>query len=547
MTEPSYVRGADEQLLDRTIGEELGRAAADQPGAEAIVSIHQGVRLTYAELLRRADRAATALRALGVERGDRVGIWSANRWEWAAVQYGTARIGAILVNVNPAYRAHELAFALQQAGISVLVTAPAFRSTNYLPILTDVLPGVPQMRHVVLLDPLVGDTSIAPDWAMPWHAFLDRGHDEIPADVAAGLAPDDPINIQFTSGTTGRPKGATLTHRNVLNNGWFVGERLRLGPADRICVPVPYYHCFGMVLGNLAALTHRSAVVLPSEAFDPAATLAAVEQERCTALYGVPTMFVAELEDEHVADRDVTSLRTGVMAGSPCPIEVMQKVIDRLHAGEMTICYGMTETSPVSFQSMPDDALERRVSTVGMVHPRVEAEVIDPLTGATLPRGGTGELCVRGYLVMQGYWNDPVATAEAIDTEGWMHSGDLAVMRDDGAVQIVGRSKDMIIRGGENVYPREIEEFLYTHPAVADVQVVGVPDPKYGEEICAWIVLHAGAHATEDDIRAFCHGTIASYKIPRYVRFVDAFPTTVTGKVQKYRLREMAAEELTPA
>ena len=545
MAEPSYVRGPDEPLLDRTIGEELACAAHERPEAEAIVSVHQGVRLTYAELLRRADRVASALVAAGVKRGDRVGIWSANRWEWAAVQYGTARIGAILVNVNPAYRSHELAFALDRAAISVLVAAPAFRTTDYLPILDGVLPEAPTVRRAVLLDPLAGGELLVPDWAIPWDTFLEGGTDATL--TAAGLEPDDAINIQFTSGTTGRPKGATLTHRNVLNNGWFVGERLRLGSSDRICVPVPYYHCFGMVLGNLAALTHRSTVVLPSEAFDPASTLAAVERERCTTLYGVPTMFVAELEDAHIAERDLSSLRTGVMAGSPCPIEVMQKVIERMHAAEMTICYGMTETSPVSFQLMPDDELERRVSTVGVVHPRAEAKVIDALTGETVARGETGELCVRGYLVMQGYWNDPAATTEAIDGEGWMQSGDLASMRDDGAVQIVGRSKDMIIRGGENVYPREIEEFLYTHPAIADVQVVGVPDPKYGEEICAWVVLHAGAHATEDDIRSFCHGRIATYKIPRYVRLVDTFPTTVTGKVQKYRLREMAAEELAPA
>jgi fatty-acyl-CoA synthase len=546
VTPLSYVRGSDEPLLDRTIGQELALAADERPEGEAIVSLHQGARLTYAELLAHADRVAGALLASGVTRGDRVGIWSANRWEWAAVQYGTARIGAILVNVNPAYRSHELAFALEHAGISVLVAAPAFRSTDYLPMLDEVLPYVPTVLHVVLLDPLAGTAPAQPSWAETWDAFLARGDGELPAASTAGLAPDDPINIQFTSGTTGRPKGATLTHRNVLNNGWFVGERLRMTSADRICVPVPFYHCFGMVLGNLAALTHRATVVLPSEAFDPVATLDAIEQERCTTLYGVPTMFVAELEDARIAKRDLTSLRTGVMAGSPCPIEVMQKVIDRMHAREMTICYGMTETSPVSFQSMPDDDIERRVSTVGVVHPQVEAKVIDAITGETLARGETGELCTRGYLVMQGYWHDPEATAAAIDADGWMHSGDLAVMREDGSVQIVGRSKDMIIRGGENVYPREIEEFLYTHPAIADVQVVGVPDPKYGEEICAWVILHAGAHATEEEIRDFCHGKIATFKIPRHVRFVAGFPTTVTGKVQKYRLREMAAE-LAPA
>jgi fatty-acyl-CoA synthase len=551
LTEPSFVRGpTDAPLLERTIGEELVEAVTLRPGHEALVACHQGVRLVYAELLREADRVAAALLALGVETGDRVGIWSANRWEWAAVQYGTARIGAILVNVNPAYRSHELAFALSHAGISVLVAARAFRATDYLPLIDEVLPQAPTVRHVILLDPLRegGDGSVGtPPWAEPWRHFAARA-DEVPTDAvgarAARLRPDDPINIQFTSGTTGLPKGATLTHRNVLNNGWFVGERERLTADDRICVPVPYYHCFGMVMGNLAALTHGATVVLPSEAFDAGATLEAVERERCTALYGVPTMFVAELEHPALETRDLSSLRTGIMAGSPCPVEVMQKVLDRMHAREMTICYGMTETSPVSFQSLPDDDLERRVSTVGAVHPGVEARVIDPATGETVPRGEVGELCTRGYLVMRGYWEDPAATAEAVDVEGWMHTGDLAVMRDDGYVHIAGRSKDMIIRGGENVYPREIEEFLYTHPAVADVQVVGVPDPKYGEEVCAWVILHEGAEATEEELRRFCYGKIATYKIPRYVRFVDAFPTTVTGKVQKYRMREQAANEL---
>jgi fatty-acyl-CoA synthase len=543
MTERSYVCGTSEQpLIGRTIGQELARIAADRPDGEAIVAIHQGARLTYADLLGRADRIGSALKDVGVTPGDRVGIWSANRWEWAAIQYATARIGAILVNVNPAYRSHELAFALRHAGISVLVSAPAFRLTDYRPILDEVLPQVPNVRHVVLLDPLGGAEGDAPAWAEPWAAFLERGDGRIPEDLGAALDPDDPINIQFTSGTTGNPKGATLTHRNVLNNGWFVGERLRLTEEDRICVPVPYYHCFGMVMGNLAALTHDATVVLPSAAFDPRATLRAVEAERCTALYGVPTMFVAELEDPEIDRADLTSLRTGIMAGSPCPIVVMQQVIERMHAREMTICYGMTETSPVSFQSLPDDDLSHRVETVGTVHPWVEAKVIDPATGRTVPRGETGELCTRGYLVMRGYWEDPRSTAEAVDAAGWMHTGDLAVMQDDGYVRIVGRSKDMIIRGGENVYPREIEEFLATHPAIADVQVVGVPDPKYGEEIGAWVILHAGAEATEEDIRAFCRGKIATYKIPRSVRFVDAFPTTVTGKVQKFRLREQAAQ-----
>jgi fatty-acyl-CoA synthase len=540
----AYVCGtSDQPLIGRTIGRELARAAHARPEGEALVAAHQDVRLTYAELLERADRVGSALLDLGVGPGDRVGIWSANRWEWMVVQYATARIGAILVNVNPAYRSHELAFALRHAGISTLVTARGFRQTDYLPMLDEALPSLPAVRHVVLLDPLGRSEVDVPAWAEPWGTFLERGDGVVPDEISRGLDPDDPINIQFTSGTTGSPKGATLTHRNIVNNGWFVGERLGLTSADRICVPVPYYHCFGMVMGNLAALTHDATVVLPSGAFDPRATLRAVEAERCTALYGVPTMFVAELEDPEIDRADLTSLRTGIMAGSPCPIEVMQQVIDRMHAREMTICYGMTETSPVSFQSLPDDDLEHRVTTVGSVHPWVEAKVIDPATGRTVARGETGELCTRGYLVMRGYWEDPASTAGSVDAAGWMHTGDLAVMQGDGYVRIVGRSKDMIIRGGENVYPREIEEFLFTHPSIADVQVVGVPDPKYGEEIGAWVILHAGAEATEEDVRSFCRGKIATYKIPRYVRFVDSFPTTVTGKVQKFRLRELASQE----
>jgi fatty-acyl-CoA synthase len=550
VADPSYVCGtSDQPLLGRTIGAELERVASAYPRGDAIVALHQRVRLTYEDLLCEAERVAAALVAIGVEAGDRVGIWSANRWEWAAVQYGTARIGAILVNVNPAYRSHELAFALRHAGISVLVSARAFRATEYLPMLDEVLSDDDDVRHVVLLDRLDGPDDPPPAWAEPWSVFVARAAEIGSSELeirAARLEPDDPINIQFTSGTTGSPKGATLTHRNVLNNGRFVGDRLRLTEKDRICLPVPYYHCFGMVLGNLAALTHGATIVLPSEAFDPASTLMAVEAERCTALYGVPTMFIAELQDPEIDRRDLSSLRTGIMAGSPCPIEVMQQVIERMHAHEVTICYGMTETSPVSFQSLPEDDIDHRVATVGAVHPWVEAKVIDASSGRTLPRGEVGELCTRGYLVMRGYWRDPTSTAEAVDPAGWMHTGDLAVMQDDGYVRIVGRDKDMIIRGGENVYPREIEDFLYTHPDVADVQVVGVPDAKYGEEICAWVIRRAEAEVTEEDLRAFCHGRIATYKIPRYVRFVEAFPTTVTGKVQKYRIRESAARELAP-
>jgi len=543
MPEPSYVSGTSEHpLLGITIGEQLDRTARAFPGAEAVISVHQGVRLSYRELLAQVERAARALLALGVQPGDRVGIWSPNRIEWPVVQFATAKVGAILVNVNPAYRLHELQHALAKSGVSVLISARGFHSADYVALLGELRPSLPALRTVVLLD----DAS-APAWAMTWHAFLASAAGVTRADLRAReatLDPDDPINIQFTSGTTGMPKGATLTHHNVLNNGALVGARLRYSRADRICLTVPFYHCFGMVLGALAAVAHGACVVLPGESFDAGECLAAIEAERCTSVYGVPTMFIAMLEHPDFGRFDLTSLRTGVMAGAPCPVEVMRTVIERMHAREMTICYGMTETSPVSFQSFPDDDLDLRVSTVGHIHPWAEAKVIDPATGATLERGLEGELCTRGYLVMRGYWEDPAATAEAIDPAGWMHSGDLAVMREDGLVSIVGRLKDMIIRGGENVYPREIEEFLFTHPKIADVQVIGVPDPKYGEAVCAWIELHPGADATEDEIREFCKGKIATYKIPRHVRFTSEFPMTVTGKVQKFRMREISTEEL---
>ncbi len=541
MTDLAYVSGpSDRPLLGRTIGAELARVARATPGALALVSRHQGIRLSYGELWARVERAARAFLALGVQAGDRVGIWSGNRAEWLVVQYATARVGAILVNVNPAYRRHELDYALRKSGVSVLVSARSFRQTDYLEMLREVAPLLPALDRVVLLD------EGAPGM-MGWEEFLARA-DEVPVERLhtreATLDFDDPINIQYTSGTTGFPKGATLSHHNILNNGYFVGARCGFTAADRVCVPVPLYHCFGMVMGNLGALTHGAAVVYPAESFDPLATLEAIQAERCTALYGVPTMFIAQLQHPEFARFDLTSLRTGIMAGSPCPVEVMKQVLDRMHMPEVTICYGMTETSPVSFQSTREDDLERRTATVGAVHPHVECKIVDPESGRTVPRGAPGELLSRGYLVMLGYWDDEAATAQAIDQAGWMHTGDQAVMRPDGYVNIIGRIKDMVIRGGENVYPREIEEFLYRHPKVQDVQVIGVPDEKYGEELCAWIRLKDGAHATVEEIRDFCRGQIATFKIPRYVRFTTDFPMTVTGKVRKVEMREISTREL---
>ncbi|MEW6059977.1 MAG: AMP-binding protein [Actinomycetota bacterium] len=541
MAQASYTSGpSDQPLLGRTIGTQLELTAAEHGSNEALVSRHQGIRLTYSDLLAETERAARALMDLGVEKGDRVGIWSPNNAEWVITQYATARAGAILVNVNPAYKTQELGDILERSGVSALIAARGFRRTDYVAMLEEVRSKLPSLRHVVLL----GDGE---PWAIPWREFLARADGVTSADLyerEAMLDFDDPINIQYTSGTTGLPKGATLSHHNILNNGCFVGERLRLRPEDRICLPVPFYHCFGMVMGNLAALTHGACVVLPAESFDAVACLESVQEERCTALYGVPTMFVAELEHAETGTFDLSSLRTGIMAGAPCPVEVMRQVVELMHMTDVTICYGMTETSPVSFQSLTDDDLESRVSTVGRVHPHVEAKVVDPATGLTLPRGEPGELCVRGYLVMLGYWNDPEATREAVDRARWMHTGDLAVMREDGYANIVGRIKEMVIRGGENVYPREIEEFLYTNPKVAEVQVIGVPDSKYGEEVCAWVRLKEGTSATEEEIRGFCRGRIATYKIPRYVRFAEEFPMTVTGKIQKFRMREISIEEL---
>jgi fatty-acyl-CoA synthase len=531
MPDDAYARGAtDSPVLEITIGRSWRDAVARHAGAEALVVADQGVRLTYAELDRQARRCARALLGSGVAKGDRVGMWAPNCSEWVVVELAAALIGAILVNVNPSYRRHELEFVLRQSGVSLLVLAQGFKGVDYAETLAGT--ETPGLREAVLL-------------GRDWDAFLARADDVDDGALEgceATLAAGEPINIQYTSGTTGSPKGATLSHRNILNNGWFIGEILGYREADRICVPVPFYHCFGMVIGNLAAFTHGSCVVVPSAAFEPAATLAAVEAERCTSLYGVPTMFIAELGDPSFAERDLSSLRTGVMAGSPCPIEVMRRVRSEMHMSEVTICYGMTETSPVSTQTRRDDPIERQVTTVGRVHQHVEVKIVDP-AGRTVARGEEGELCTRGYSVMLGYWEDAEATAAAVDAERYMHTGDLAVMDDEGYVNIVGRIKDLVIRGGENISPREIEEYLYTHPAIADVQVVGVPDERYGEVVCAWVVLAEGAALDEEGVREFCREGIARFKVPHYVRFVDGFPLTVTGKVQKYRMREQEIAE----
>ncbi len=526
----------DVPILDETIGANLARTVAAHGDNEAVVAVHQDIRWTYRELADRVATLARGLLGLGLAAGDRLGLWSPNYAEWTLLQYATAEIGVVLVNINPAYRAYELAYVLDQSGCRVLVAAPRFKTSDYVAMVEEVRAERPGLEQVIFL------------WSPEWEALVTNAAG-VPADALdarrAALAADDPINIQYTSGTTGFPKGATLTHRNILNNGYFVAELQGFTPADRLCIPVPFYHCFGMVMGNLGCTTHGATTVIPAEAFEPGAVLAAVEAERCTALYGVPTMFVGELGHPDFDRFDLSSLRTGVMAGSPCPVEVMKACIDRMHMAEVTICYGMTETSPVSTQTLPDDSLHHRTATVGRAHPHVEVRIAaldDP--AATVGRGETGELCTRGYSVMTGYWNDPERTAEAVDAEGWMHTGDLAVMDADGYVRIVGRSKDMVIRGGENIYPREIEEYLYTHPDVVDVQVVGVPDARYGEQLLAAVRLRPGAATTEDDIREFCRGRIAHYKVPHYVRFVDEFPMTVTGKVQKYKLREQAIEDL---
>lgn len=531
----SYVHGASTvPLLGETIGENLRRTVAQVGDGEALVVRSQGYHATYHELWEQTGEVARGFMAMGIQKGDRVGIWAPNRYEWVLIQYATARMGAILVNINPAYKTAELEYVLKQSEIKLLLLARSFRTSDYAGMVEQVRGNCPDLHQTLILEE---------DWA----ELLSQAEGISESDLAereASLQFDDPINIQYTSGTTGFPKGATLSHHNILNNGYFIGETLRYTAEDRVCIPVPFYHCFGMVLGNLACTTHGACMVIPSEAFDPVAVMETVTAERCTSLYGVPTMFIAELDHPRIDEFDFSTLRTGIMAGSPCPVEVMRKVQSKMHMTEVTICYGMTETSPVSLQSTTDDPLEKRVSTVGRVHPHIELKIIDPATGAIVPRGMSGELCTRGYSVMLGYWNNPSATATAIDAARWMHTGDLATMDDEGYVNIVGRIKDMIIRGGENIYPREIEEFLYTHPDVSDVQVIGVPSAKYGEEVMAWVKVREGAIIGEDELVAFCRGRIATYKIPRYWKFVDGFPMTVTGKIQKYKMREESVEEL---
>ena len=526
-------------LLTDTIGATLARTVEQYGDRVALIDAAAGRQWTYTEFHRDVKALAAGLLRLGVAPGDRVGLWAPNRFEWVLTQYATAEIGAILVNLNPAYRQNELEYALTQSGTSVVLAAERFKDSGYASMLAEARPKCQELRTVVTFE--------SPEWAELTAAPSAEELARV-ADTAASLSADDPINIQYTSGTTGFPKGATLSHRNIGNNGYLVGELLDYTADDRICLPVPFYHCFGMVMGNLAATSHGAAMVIPGPAFDPKATLDAVAEHRCTSLYGVPTMFIAELALLDAAPDgyrpDLSSLRTGIMAGSPCPEQVMRQVVERMHMSEVSICYGMTETSPVSTQTRVDDPLELRVTTVGQVGPHLEIKIVAPGTGETLGRNETGELCTRGYSVMTGYWNDPEKTAEAIDADGWMHTGDLAEMDDAGYVRITGRIKDMVIRGGENIYPREIEEFLYRHPKVLDVQVVGVPDEKYGEELCAWIILREEGSLSEADVRAFCQGQIAHYKVPRYIRFVDSFPMTVTGKIQKFLIRQQMKTEL---
>jgi fatty-acyl-CoA synthase len=545
MNRASYASGpAVEPLLGETLGAHVDRIAATYPDTEAVVSVHQNRRLTYRELRAATDECARGLMALGVKHGDRVGIWSTNCLEWVLAQYATPKIGAILVNINPAYRSSEASYALRQSGVSVLLVQIKHKTSDYVAIMREIRDSLPELRTIVL----IGDDELERplEGAYRFADIALAAQSVTPQALAQRLDAtqfDEAINIQYTSGTTGFPKGATLTHHNILNNGYFIGEGCRYTNADRVCVPVPFYHCFGMVLGNLAILSHGATLVIPNYGFDPAMSMEAVAKERCTSLYGVPTMFIAMLGLPNFKDYDVASLRTGIMAGSPCPVEVMKRVQTELHMPEVTICYGMTETSPVSAQTAVDDPIEKRTGTVGRVHPHLEVKVVDE-DGKIVERGVPGELCTRGYSVMLGYWNDPENTAASIDAARYMHTGDIAVMDEEGYLNIAGRIKDMVIRGGENVYPREIEEFLYAHPAVQDVSVIGVPDEKYGEELCAWVIVKPGAEADAESILAFCRGKIAHYKVPRYVRFVDELPMTVTGKVQKYKMREISTAEL---
>jgi len=554
----SQARGATAvPLIEEPIGAFFDAMVARQPEREALVSVHQQRRYSYRELQRESNRLASALLRQGLVPGDRVGIWSHNNAEWVLVQLATAKVGLILVNINPAYRVAEVEYALNKVGCKVLVSMASFKTSDYLAMLRELAPEweharsgslasrrLPHLKNVVWID--VAGQGDEQQGMQRLTDLLGNGNPDDPRlnQIATTLKATDPINIQFTSGTTGFPKGATLTHRNILNNGFFVGEAMRLTPDDRLCIPVPLYHCFGMVLGNLACFTHGSAIVYPNDGFDPLTVLQTVQDERCTGLHGVPTMFIAELDHPRFKEFDLSTLRTGIMAGSPCPSEVMKRVMTDMHLSQVTIAYGMTETSPVSCQSSIDTPVDKRVSTVGLVQPHLEVKIIDPESGDIVAPGVSGELCTRGYSVMHGYWDDAPRTQEAIDLEGWMHTGDLATMDSGGYVNIVGRIKDMVIRGGENIYPREIEEFLYRHPAVQDVQVVGLPDKRYGEELCAWIVLRPGQSVTEDEIRAFCKGQIAHYKVPRYIRFVPGFPMTVTGKIQKFRIRDEMKDQL---
>jgi fatty-acyl-CoA synthase len=530
----SYAHGAcDEPLLGETIGRNLERTAARVPDAEALVSVRQGLRYTYREFDAAVDRLASGLARAGLRKGDRIGVWGPNVAEWALTQYATAKLGLILVNINPAYRVSELRYALGQSGCRWLLAAPECRGTDFRAMLDQTRPELPELERAVFFG--------TPEWEELARAEVDR---ERLAAIGDELDFDDPINIQYTSGTTGFPKGATLTHHNILNNAHFIAGLLRYSSADRVCIPVPLYHCFGMVIGNLACTSAGACMVYPAPVFEPEATLEACAAERCTSLYGVPTMFIAQLGHERFSEFDLSSLRTGIMAGSPCPIEVMKRVNNEMGISQIGIAFGMTETSPVSTQVRIDDTLEHRCETVGQVMPHTEIKIVDPADGRIVPRGDPGEFCARGYLVMRGYWEEPKRTAEVIDPARWMHTGDLATMDSEGYIRVVGRIKDMVIRGGENIYPREIEEFLYTHPQIADVQVIGVPSERYGEELMAWIVPRPGPSLSEDEVREFCVGQIARYKIPRYVKFVDEFPMTVTGKVQKFKMREQAIAEL---
>ncbi|HEY3911715.1 MAG TPA: AMP-binding protein [Stellaceae bacterium] len=554
MAQPSYVHGASETpLIGETIGVYFDRAALRYGERDALIVRHQQLRWSWRELKQRVDAFAAGLVGLGLEPGERIGIWSPNNAEWVVAQFASAKAGLILVNINPAYRVVELEYALNKAGCAALITAARYKTSDYLGMLRELAPEfaaaapgnlraarLPELRLIVTIGEERVPGAVRFNDVSGLGGAAEREKLSLLADT---LQFDDPINIQFTSGTTGFPKGATLTHHNILNNGFFLGEGMKFSERDRVCIPVPLYHCFGMVIGNLGCLTHGAAMVYPSEGFDPLATLAAIETERCTAVYGVPTMFIAEMDHPEFGKFDLSSLRTGMMAGSPCPTEVMKRAVERMHLREITIGYGMTETSPASFQSSPGDPIERRVSTVGRVHPHVEVKIVDA-EGRIVPRGTPGELLTRGYLVMLGYWGDEEKSREAIDAARWMRTGDLATIDDDGYCNIVGRIKDMVIRGGENVYPREVEEFLYRHPKIQDVQVIGVPDPHYGEELCAWVRLHDSEIASDEEIRAFCQGRIAHYKVPRYVKFVNAFPMTVTGKVQKFLMREQTIAEL---